>query len=729
MNNKISTTLLLSICIFCTTTLFAQSKKYTADWQSLDSRPTPAWFEDAKFGIFIHWGPYSVPAWTPKGTYSEWYQYWLETKTLFGNGAFKGDEVYEFHKKTFGEDFPYYNFGEMFKADLYDPDEWAGLFQQSGAKYVVITSKHHDGFTLWPSKEANDRGFPWNAVEVGAKRDLLGDLTTAVKKTDVKMGFYYSLYEWFHPWWQNDRERFVTEHFIPQAKDVIERYQPDIFWGDGEWSMTSDKWKTPELMAWLFNESSVKDKIVINDRWGKGIRQNHGGYYTTEYEAGVTFDHPWEECRGMGFSFGYNQAEDVQDYNSAQTMVLMLCDIVSNGGNLLLDIGPDGKGNIPVIMQERLQQIGKWLKTNGEAIYGTRAWRQPVQWTGGNREFDERQEASYTGGEYILKQTVNPDPGYAAKEIFFTWKKGTLYAICPKWPGKNLTIKNLPLNTSSKIKLLATGENVGWQLNKENLVVTMPEFNPNNFSAEDMYAYVFEITNVPEFLPKPEITVSYSGFTADPTVTIKAEKADAGIYYTLDNSGPSLSSTKYLKPIKLESTHTVKVKSFAKNKIPSDVVELQVIKFEYQNSVKVSNPKPGIQYSYYELEQPTFADLVPGALAKKGVASYFNILNAEQEDNFGFYFEGYIKIERDDVYTFSTISDDGSLLFLNDNLLVDNGGKHGMVEKEARVALRKGYHKISLKFFESNGGHGLQVLIGQGNQEKIEIPENMLFHL
>ena len=697
---------------------------FEATWESLDSRTTPSWFSDAKFGIFIHWGPYSVPAWSPKGTYSEWYQYWLQTKSLFGNGSFTGMEVHDFHTKTYGEDFPYYNFGEMFTADLYDPDEWASLFEQSGAKYVVITSKHHDGFCLWPSKEANDRGFPWNSVEVGAKRDLLGDLTTAVKKTDVKMGFYYSLYEWFHPWWQNDRERFVTEHFHPQAKDVIERYQPDIFWGDGEWSMTSDKWKTPELMAWMFNESSVKDKIVINDRWGKGIRQTHGGYYTTEYEAGASFDHPWEECRGMGFSFGYNQAEDVWDYNSAQTMVLMLVDIVSNGGNLLLDIGPDGRGNIPVIMQERLLQIGKWLQTNGEAIYGTRAWRQPVQWTAGDRDFESK-ESSYTGGEYILKQTVDPDPGYAAKEIFFTWKNGTLYAICPKWPGKNLTIKNLPLKSSSQISFLASGKKLNWNLNGDDLVIDMPGFNPNDFSAEEMYAYVLKITDVSEFLSKPEIKVSYAGFTADPTVSIQA---DGDVYYTLDNSEPNLNSPKYKKPIKLKKTQTLKVKSFAPNKIPSTVIEQKVVKYEYQNSAKVSNVKSGLSFNYYELEQPTFDHMVHGAIAKKGVVPYFHILKADQDDNFGFYFEGYLKIDKDDVYTLSTISDDGSLLYLNDELLVDNGGKHGMIEKEAKIALRKGYHKIALKFFESNGDDGLKVLIAKGNEKKKEIPEKMLFH-
>jgi alpha-L-fucosidase len=495
---KKTKTLVLIGVLFLVNLVSAQGKKYEPNWKSLDSRPVAQWFKNAKFGIFIHWGPYSVPAWSPKGTYSEWYQYWMQNKKLFGNGKFTGTEVYDYHVKTFGKDFSYYQFGDMFSNDLFDPDDWAKLFVKSGAKYVVTTSKHHDGYCLWPSKEANDRGFPWNSAEVGAKRDILDELTKAMRKTDVKVGFYYSLYEWFHPWWLEDKERFVDEHFFPQFKDLIERYQPDIIWGDGEWSMPAEKWKTPELLAWLFNESSVKDNIVINDRWGKGVRQKHGGYYTTEYEAGASYEHPWEECRGMGYSFGYNRNEDAEDYNSPQTLILMLIDIVSNGGNLLLDIGPDARGRIPVIMQERLLQIGKWLETSGEAIYGTRQWKKSVQWSAGDRNYEPK-DKHYLGGDYILKQTIDPDSGYAVKEIFFTYKNRNLYAIIPRWPGKKLVIKDFQAKTSSQIFFLATGRSLNWKNEDGNLVVDLPEFDPNELKPEEMYAYVFKITDIDDY--------------------------------------------------------------------------------------------------------------------------------------------------------------------------------------------------------------------------------------
>ena len=156
-----------------------RSQTYSPTWESLESRPVPQWFRDAKFGIFIHWGVYAVPGWSTKGNYSEWYQQGLQTTD---------SARMKFHKAKFG-DRSYYDLANDFKAELYNPDEWAKLFEASGAKYIVLTSKHHDGFTLWPNKEADKTwGFPWNAGAIGPKRDLLGDLFSAVRKTSVRPG-------------------------------------------------------------------------------------------------------------------------------------------------------------------------------------------------------------------------------------------------------------------------------------------------------------------------------------------------------------------------------------------------------------------------------------------------------------------------------------------------------------------------------------------------------------
>lgn len=467
-------------------------------WEKIDARPIPEWYSDAKFGIFIHWGPYAVPSWSPAGTYTEWYQRWLQSKRIFGNNNPDHNAIPEFQKNTYGEESSYYDFGKMFKAELYDPTEWADLFKRAGAKYVVLTSKHHDGFTLWPNKQAqNARHFKWNAGEIGPKRDLVGPYMDAMREAGLKAGLYYSLYEWYHPWYNAAGEKFVKEHYHPQFKDLVNKYAPDILFADGEWEHKDDFWRSGELLTWLFEESPCKDEVLINDRWFKGCRHEHGGYRTTEYEVeGMEGDRPWEENRGMGFSFGYNRDENIEDYTSAQALVLMLCDLVSMGGNLLLNVGPSADGKIPVIMQERLLQIGSWMDINGEAIYGTRKWKKHCQWSDGDRNYNPKEGKSYVGGGYILDQTVNQQPGKAVKEAMFTSKDGAVYAILPKWPGKKLKIKDIKLAGNAKVTLLGTDKKLSWKRKGNDIELAMPGFDPN-WNLPN-YAYVVKISKVKE---------------------------------------------------------------------------------------------------------------------------------------------------------------------------------------------------------------------------------------
>ena len=460
--------------------------RYEPNWASLDQRPTPEWYLDAKFGVFIHWGVYSVPAWGKVGEYAEWY--WSHVASDKPE-----DAVWrEFHAKNYGANFNYQDFAPRFTAELFDAKQWADLFARAGIKYVVPTSKHHEGFALWPSAEASRTwGRPWNAVEIGPKRDLLGELAEATRARGLKFGFYYSLYEWFNPLWLKDRARYVTEHMTPQFKDVVTRYQPSIIFSDGEWEMPSKDWKSEELLAWLFNESPCKGEVVVNDRWGKECRFKHGGYWTTEYAAGLKDGaHPWEESRGMAYSYGLNRAERVDDYKTAREFILVLIDLVSRGGNLLLDIGPAADGTIPPIMEQRLLEIGDWLKVNGEAIYGTRAAGRSCQWTEGTRP---KQEYGRFMVKYSLLEQVGQAPknGFAVKQVFFTRKPDALYAITAGWPGKQLVLHGVRAPADAKVTMLGVPGTLKTATAGDALAITSPDLGPEE--APCRHAYVFKI--------------------------------------------------------------------------------------------------------------------------------------------------------------------------------------------------------------------------------------------
>ncbi|KQN64571.1 alpha-L-fucosidase [Erwinia sp. E602] len=357
---------------------------YLPSWDSLDQRQTPAWFNQAKFGIFIHWGVFSVPAWRKVdnslfGSYAEWYY-----ASVYGSYRNNDDD---FHAKHYGSDFLYRDFAPQFKAELFDADAWAALFKASGAKYVVMTTKHHDGYCMWPTTNAHKKN--WNSADVGPQQDLLGAVTTAVRDSGLKMGIYYSIIDWETNWSHRaeggyfvpekdrlkfgiDEQRYPQEILLPQLKELVNTYQPCLIFSDGgEWDLSEEFSQTKEFLAWLYNDAPNRDEVLVNDRFFSGMPGNHGDYYSTEYndKEGFGKTHPWEESRGIGKSYGFNRAEQLEDYCTSQQLVEQLIGIVSKGGNFLLNVGPTADGRIPTLQQERLRDIGRWMDVNGEAVY------------------------------------------------------------------------------------------------------------------------------------------------------------------------------------------------------------------------------------------------------------------------------------------------------------------------------------------------------------------------
>lgn len=456
------------------------AQQWQPDWESLDSRPVPQWFSDAKFGIFIHWGPYSVPAWRPpergswEGIYAEWYGPDVMYK------PWRNDS---FHVKNYGPEFVYRDFGPLFRAELWQPESWADLITNSGAKYVVFTTKHSDGFCNWPTKDPVSKG--WNSGDTGPERDLTGELTQAIRDKGLKMGFYYSWLEYenmdstqwpHHPALAAERtgyyipkkvfdqytvgDKAYIEHCHFQFKELITNYMPDIVWADATWDRGADYWKSRELLAWIFNHAPNRDSIVVNDRWDNTAKK-HGGYITTEYGTGVEGleqGRPWEECQGIGYSFGYNRAEDIGQYKTSKDLIELLLSTVSRGGNLLLNIGPRADGTIPVIMQERLTDMGRWLKINGEAIYATHP---------------------------CTPEFVRPVKG----TYHFTTKPGVLYLSATEWPKEEIVVKNIIINSLNTVSLLGCDIPVKAKYTRNTLTIFPPALSP------DMHqdAWVFKI--------------------------------------------------------------------------------------------------------------------------------------------------------------------------------------------------------------------------------------------
>ena len=264
----------------------------------------------------------------------------------------------------------------MFRAELFNATHWADVFRRAGAHYVVPTSKHHEGYTLWRTPTA----WLWNAVEVGPHRDLLAEIMDAVRAAGLHAGLYYSLFEWWSPIYLSDVDAYVAQVMLPQLRDVVSRYAPSVLWSDGDWEHNDTTWRSAEFLAWAFNEAPSRDVLVVNDRWGSGTGRVHGSFFSPEHSSDVVAGHKWELCTTIDvISWGFNRAATVDDYLTADALLAMLVRTVANGGNLLLDVGPAADGTIPAIQEERLLQMGAWLDVHGEAIYATHRWRQPQE--------------------------------------------------------------------------------------------------------------------------------------------------------------------------------------------------------------------------------------------------------------------------------------------------------------------------------------------------------------
>jgi alpha-L-fucosidase len=458
--------------------------KWKASGASLLRHPCPEWIEDAKFGMFIDWGLWSVGGWAVKrekgAMYPDWYEHRIDNDK----------EAEKYHDKNWGTDFQRDDLIPFFRAERYEPEKLVDVAVDAGMKYIVPFCKHHSGFCLWPSsytfRDAGDR--------VG--KDLIKPIVDDCKKKGLKFGFYFSTDEWEYPMighdgklltrkWTGKYEPyspnietlasgkiavkdFAKDYIIPQAVEFIDKYDPDILWYDGEWETPIELLGAYDISAYFYNHAEGRKQVAINDRYGmvfgKRLRDHIGDFYTSEYGYGEGYEsktfHPWEENRGISQSFGFNWQDTDENVITSQKFIEMFLDIVSHGGNLLLIVNLDNQGALPEVQKTRLIDIGKWLKINGEGIYSTRAYSTPQE---GN-----------------IRYTRSKD-------------NETVYAISIGWPGKTLELKSVEPAKDSKIYLLGYDKPLKWTHKNGTTVVSFPSDLQNEAKRPCNYAYTLKI--------------------------------------------------------------------------------------------------------------------------------------------------------------------------------------------------------------------------------------------
>jgi alpha-L-fucosidase len=452
---------------------------FQPSWTSLEKYETPQWYKDAKFGIFLHWGVYSVPAFG-----SEWYPHFM---------YIVGTPIYQHHLATYGPQtkFGYKDFIPMFRAEKFNADAWAELFRKAGAKYVVPVAEHHDGFAMY------DLSFSrWTAVKMGPKRDIVGELARAVRKQGLHFGasshraehwFFMNggrtfpsdvqdaRYADFYGPGQPDKtqpDQTYLDNWLARTSEIVEKYQPEVLWFD--WWIEQPVFQPylQRFAAYYYNRGA---------EWKRGVAINYKLKTFPEHAAVLDIERGqlagirplfWQTDTSVSVeSWGYIQGDK---FRSAESLVDELVDIVSKNGCLLLNVGPKPDGTIPEEAENILLAMGRWLSVNGEAIYGTRPWKT----------YGEGPTEVETG--HFSDANTKP---YTSQDIRFTAKGDTLYAIALAWPenGK-LTIKSLAAGSPythreiHDVRLLGSPAKLTWVRNPDGMTIQLPGQKPGGYA-------------------------------------------------------------------------------------------------------------------------------------------------------------------------------------------------------------------------------------------------------
>jgi alpha-L-fucosidase len=637
-----------------------------------------AWWREARFGMFIHWGVYSVPAGEYRGRVVDGASEWIMNTAPIPVQEYEG-------------------YTARFNPVKFDADAWAKLAADAGMKYLVITSKHHDGFCMWDSKVTD-----YDVIDsTPFKRDVMKELSEACRRHGVRFCMYHSIMDWHHPDAQGglypnynssqalnpNFRRYVDSYLRPQLVELVNGYDPDVLWFDGQWI---PDWKLDDGTSLYEFVRGLKPSILVNNRVGKGgtglsgkAEEKIGDFGTPEQEipseglAGVD----WESCMTMNDSWGFKTSD--LHWKSDTTLIWNLVETACKGGNFLLNVGPTSEGEIPAASVERLTAMGEWLKVNGEAVYNTRVYRTPEE--GGN-----------------LRYTMSRDGK-------------TVYAIHLGWPGERLRLTGVPIPSKSTVTLLGSSAPLKWTSQNDTLTIGLPEALGRNLPCR--IAYAFKMPTLP-YVERPVISVKGDRVSMNAPIeaSLASSSEGAEIRYTLDGMDPLPTSALAEGPLSIAASGTLKARAFKKGFAASAMSEAA---FSVLDSTR-----NGMTYSLYEGDWKSLPDfrMMKPVKTGKGLWSFDPLRIRVRDDGYGVAFRGAFEIPADGEYTFFLRSDDGSRLSIDGRQIVLNDGIHAAIERQGALRLKAGRHLFTIDYFEAGGGESCDVWIEGPGIAKQSLP-------
>lgn len=649
-----------------------------------------AWWREARFGLFVHWGLYAIPAgrWQGAAHHGEWIR---DTARI-------PREVYDEWKASWNP-------------VAFDADAWARAARDAGMRYVVITSKHHDGFCLWDSAHTD-----WDVGSTKNRTDVLRELAAACARHGLRFCTYHSIMDWHHPdylprrpWEAANRPvdgadfaRF-ERYLHAQVAELVQRYRPAVLWFDGEWEHT---W-SHERGVRLFEHCRALDPwMIVNNR----VDVHRGGMagFSRAAEAVGDFATPeqeipatglpgvdWESCMTMNAHWGWNEAD--RAWKPAVELVRNLIDVASKGGNYLLNVGPRADGSFPPEAVERLQRIGAWMAHHGEAIHGTTASVfDALPWG----RCTVRRDGAVTR---LYLHVFDPPadrrlwlPGLA-NEILAVRRLGPQPASLPPgaWVGGGGTDPGIDVGDGA-FDAIAT-------------------------------VFVVEVKGEPVVHRAPRLVADGEQFVHAIDVAVADPTPGAVVRATTDGSDPDTGSPIVTGPLRLEATTTVRARSFLGER-QSPIAARTFTKVVPMPAVEMDPAKIGL----YIERHPGDWQRIPDDLDARppdGARSYGAVaLPPGVGERVLLRYRGWLRVPADDVYRFVLTSDDGSRLWLDGRLVVDNDGLHGPVERRGEIALARGMHAIEVVWFNRTGGAELGLSWARPGEPFSPLPDEALWH-